>query len=76
MTDYIKTELGPDGIAALKGVALDKVNERSEASEFSYGDAQFFERRAFEHWPDLLWDIAKVGAGKYIVKAEGQLKGK
>jgi hypothetical protein len=76
MTDYIRTELGPDGIAALKGKPPSKVNERSEASEFSYGDAQFFERRAFEHWPDLLWEIAKVGTGKYIVKAEGPRRAK
>jgi hypothetical protein len=69
MTDYIKTELGPDGIAKMKG-RIEKVSERGDASELSRADAQFFQRQAFEHWPDLAWEIKPSGTGKYIVQAE------
>ena len=72
MADYLKTELDPGGVAAIKG-ELCIVKERGDASEFSYGDAQFFLQKAFEKWPDLAWEIERLlGQGKYLVKAEGR----
>jgi hypothetical protein len=69
MTDYIKAELDSNGIAVLSG-QLEKVDERVTASRLSCGDAQFFQRKAFEHWPDFDWKIEDVGAGRYLVKAD------
>jgi hypothetical protein len=69
MADYIKTELDPNGIAVLHG-SFEKVNDREDASRFSYGDANFFQRQASEQWPDFIWEIEDVGEDKYLVKAD------
>jgi hypothetical protein len=62
MTEYPKTELDP-GVAAIKG-ELHKVTERNDASEFSFGDAQFFQRQASERWHDLVWETEPVREGE------------
>ncbi|MGA2301045.1 MAG: hypothetical protein ABSG77_10185 [Candidatus Acidiferrum sp.] len=69
MADYIKTELDQNGIAVLRG-SFGKVNDRDAASRFSYSDAQFFQRQAFEQWPDFIWKTEDVGEHKYLVKAD------
>lgn len=73
MTNYIRTELGLDGIAKLRG-SFEKVKDRAAASEFSHSDAQYFETQAAARFPDLVWETEEVGNGKYLVKTGGPKK--
>ncbi|MGH9688507.1 MAG: hypothetical protein ACRD5K_15595 [Candidatus Acidiferrales bacterium] len=70
MTDYIKAELDQNGVAVPQG-SLEKVADHDSASRFSCGDAQFFQREAFKHWPNLDWTTQHVGTDRYVVKADG-----
>lgn len=70
MADYIKVQLDANGTATLRD-RLEKVGKRDAASEFSFGDAQFFQRQASGHWPELDWTTEDLGTGRYLVKADG-----
>jgi hypothetical protein len=69
MTYYLRTEVGPEGIADFKGEPY-RVNERGEASDLSNFDAQFLQRHAFAKWPEFVWEIESVGDNKFIVKGD------
>jgi hypothetical protein len=69
MAYYLKAPLGPDGIVVTRG-KIEKVEGRASATEVVYGDADFLQRRAFEQWPDLDWQIEKIGDKKYVVVAK------
>ncbi len=49
---------------------MEKVEGRANAAQVVYGDADFLQRRAFEQWPDLDWQIEKIGDKKYVVVAK------
>ena len=61
-----KAPLTSDGIVVTRG-KMEKVEGRANATELLYGDADFLQRRAWEEWSDLDWQIEKTSEQKYIV---------
>lgn len=70
MAIYLRLQApSAEGTAAIKG-QIEQVYSPDDAGVFSYGDADYFRKIAFERWPNLDWVMEKVTIDRYRVQAD------
>jgi hypothetical protein len=67
---YVKATVNDQsGIVVVRG-PMEIVEDRIDATEMVFGDADFLEQKAYERYPKLKWEKEKLPNKKYIVKAD------
>src|SRR5258708_293809 len=69
VTLYVKAPLDNGGIVVTRG-KMEIVDNRANATELVFGDADFLEGVALNERPGVHWQKEEVGRGKYIVKGD------